>query len=85
MPKVYKNNGLTIMVYYNDHEPMHVHVEYKDIAAKVVFVETRWVIQYHRHQKKRFSSKMGKAVVQQVRNLHIVIQHFWSKRDHDKK
>lgn len=83
MPRLYWNNGLAIFVYFNDHDPMHCHVDFRGIKAKVVFDGTKWQIRYHRHQSRRFTSKTTKAILKEVRSLHIVIDNFWRKH-HDK-
>jgi len=35
MPILSKFNGITIRMYWRDHNPPHVHVEYKDYKASI--------------------------------------------------
>jgi hypothetical protein len=35
MPKIYEYFGLIFLFYANDHEPIHVHVQYAEFESKV--------------------------------------------------
>jgi len=37
MPEICRFLGITIKMYYNDHEPPHFHAEYGDYRIKVTF------------------------------------------------
>lgn len=38
MPKIYEYFGFIFLFYANDHEPVHVHVQYAEFENKVTFV-----------------------------------------------
>ncbi len=38
MPKIYEYFGFIFFFYANDHEPIHVHVQYAEYESKVTFV-----------------------------------------------
>ena len=38
MPKIYEYFGFIFLFYANDHEPIHVHVQYAEYESKVTFV-----------------------------------------------
>ena len=37
MPKIYEYFGFIFLFYANDHEPIHVHVQYAEFESKVTF------------------------------------------------
>jgi hypothetical protein len=44
MPTISRFFGITVVLYYNDHPPPHIHVFYQDLEAKVA-IETGDVIE----------------------------------------
>ena len=38
MPKIYEYFGIAFLFYANDHEPIHVHVQYAEYENKVTFI-----------------------------------------------
>ncbi len=38
MPKIYEYFGIVFLFYANDHEPIHVHVQYAEYESKVTFI-----------------------------------------------
>lgn len=38
MPKIYEYFGLVFFFYANDHEPIHVHVQYAEYESKIIFI-----------------------------------------------
>ena len=44
MPKIYEYFGIIFFFYANDHEPIHVHVQYAECESKVTFVYDNGVL-----------------------------------------
>jgi len=44
MPKIYEYFGLVFFFHSNDHEPIHVHVQYNEFENKIEFVLTEGII-----------------------------------------
>ena len=48
MPTISRFFGITVILYYDDHPPPHIHVFYQDLEAKMAIetghvIEGRWL------------------------------------------
>lgn len=73
MPKLYEYFGLIILVYSNEHEPVHVHGKYQGTESKAEFIIENGVI-----TEIRYGSVKGKRPLStaQFRNFQTLVEHF---------
>ena len=65
MPKIYEYFGIVFFFYANDHEPIHVHVQFAEYESKVILyhnhIVTKW-LQFYVYKQKVQSEKITKKV-----------------------
>lgn len=79
MPTLYNQGGLWIVVYHRDHEPVHCHVLYKGIKAKIEWIDDSWQVRYHPHQTRTFRTKSLRKILATIKKLEKEIFRAWQK------
>jgi hypothetical protein len=68
MPKLYKYLGIVVVLYLDDHNPIHVHAVYGNAEVKVLLYEKDGVVHTVRYQEIR-----GKFSPAKLRDLKTFI------------
>ncbi|MEO8150529.1 MAG: DUF4160 domain-containing protein [Bacteroidia bacterium] len=69
MPRIYEYLGLIVFFWSNEHEPIHVHIEYGDYIAVVEFIIENGKVVSFEFKKKRSAPMLPDAQLKKAKEL----------------
>jgi hypothetical protein len=74
MPEIFRKDGFKFIIYYNDHDPRHVHVEKGEARAKIMFQDQIDVMSFY-----GFKSKELRRILELTVENYELLNQKWDE------